>query len=204
MLRKAIDPPTQTGWVIQVNAEATAAAGRPNASRTHRYTPPSPTKALPVSDVLGLLDSVGGDDPGGLRDRALLELLYSSGARISEAVGLDVDDLDASECTVRLDGEIVRSAYELHAEDDDFGQAGTLVREVFDDAQRYRLVDTVVGALSGVVEPVLSQALQYWSNIDGNVGSRIAEGVKAAAESPTDPGEILRGQETNARSGANA
>ncbi|GAA8848449.1 catalase [Helicobacter pylori] len=102
------------------------------------------------------------------------------------------------------DGEIVRSAYELHAEDDDFGQAGTLVREVFDDAQRDRLVDTVVGALSGVVEPVLSQALQYWSNIDGNVGSRIAEGVKAAAESPTDPGEILRGQETNARSGANA
>ena len=40
--------------------------------------------------------------------------------------------------------------------------------------------------------------------IDGDVGSRIAEGVKAAAESPTDPGEILRGQETNARSGANA
>ena len=102
------------------------------------------------------------------------------------------------------DGAIVRSAYQLHAEDDDFGQAGTLVREVFDDAQRDRLVDTVVGALSGVVEPVLSQALQYWSNIDGDVGSRIAEGVKAAAESPTDPGEILRGQETNARSDARA
>ena len=72
-------------------------------------SPPSPPqrlpKALPVSDVLGLLDSAGGDGPGGLRDRALLELLYSSGARISEAVGLDVDDVDASECTVRLDGK---------------------------------------------------------------------------------------------------
>ncbi len=39
------------------------------------------------------------------------------------------------------DGDMVRSAYTLHAEDDDFGQPGTLVREVFDDAQRARLVD---------------------------------------------------------------
>ena len=44
-----MDPPTHTGCVIHVNAEAIAATGRPKASRTHRYTPPSPTKALPVS-----------------------------------------------------------------------------------------------------------------------------------------------------------
>ena len=45
----------------------------------------------------------------------------------------------------------------LHAEDDDWGQAGTMVREVLDDAARDRLVDNVVGHLSdGVSEPVLS------------------------------------------------
>jgi integrase/recombinase XerD len=71
--------------------------------------PPSPPrrlpKALPVDDVLRLLDTAGGDAPGALRDRALLELLYSTGARISEAVGLDLDDVDAQERTVRLDGK---------------------------------------------------------------------------------------------------
>jgi len=72
-------------------------------------SPPSPPqrlpKALPVDDVLRLLDSTGGEDLRGLRDRALLELLYSTGARISEAIGLDLDDVDAAEATVLLDGK---------------------------------------------------------------------------------------------------
>ncbi|MFC5289990.1 site-specific tyrosine recombinase XerD [Actinokineospora guangxiensis] len=71
--------------------------------------PPTPPrrlpKALPVDDVLKLLDTPVQDGPGGLRDRALLELLYSTGARISEAVGLDVDDVDATDRAVRLDGK---------------------------------------------------------------------------------------------------
>ncbi|GAB2646635.1 site-specific tyrosine recombinase XerD [Saccharopolyspora gloriosae] len=72
-------------------------------------SPPSPArrlpKALPVDDVLRLLDGADGRDVRGLRDRALLELLYSSGARISEAVGLDVDDIDSGERTVLLNGK---------------------------------------------------------------------------------------------------
>jgi integrase/recombinase XerD len=71
--------------------------------------PPSPPrrlpKALPVDDVLRLLDSMGSEGPGPLRDRALLEVLYSTGARISEAVGLDLDDIDNHERTVVLDGK---------------------------------------------------------------------------------------------------
>jgi len=71
--------------------------------------PPTPPrrlpKALPLDDVLRLLDSHPGDDPRALRDRALLELLYSTGARISEVVGLDVDDVDAGERTALLDGK---------------------------------------------------------------------------------------------------
>jgi len=52
-------------------------------------------KAIPVHDVEQLLEAASfAGTPGSVRDRALLELLYGSGARISEAVGLDVDDLD--------------------------------------------------------------------------------------------------------------
>jgi integrase/recombinase XerD len=75
--------------------------------------PPAPPKRLPkaisVQEVEALLAAAGADEtPRALRDRALLELLYGSGARISEAVGLDVDDLDvdpAGSGTVRLLGK---------------------------------------------------------------------------------------------------
>lgn len=72
--------------------------------------PPTPPrrlpKALPLSDVERILDAAGaGGTPLSLRDRALLELLYGTGARISEAVGLDVDDLDGESATVRLRGK---------------------------------------------------------------------------------------------------
>jgi integrase/recombinase XerD len=76
--------------------------------------PPMPGKRLPkaitVDEVTRILESVNTESATGQRDRALLEFLYSTGARISEAVGLDVDDvaaLDAEEGTavVRLFGK---------------------------------------------------------------------------------------------------
>jgi integrase/recombinase XerD len=57
-------------------------------------TPKRLPKALSIAEVEALLAAAGENTPRGLRDRALLELLYASGARISEVVGLDVDDLD--------------------------------------------------------------------------------------------------------------
>ncbi|MFT4396935.1 site-specific tyrosine recombinase XerD [Gordonia lacunae] len=64
-------------------------------------------KSLPVDEVLAILDAAGADDhPRGLRDRALLEFLYSCGARISEATSLDIDDLDLDDMrAVRLRGK---------------------------------------------------------------------------------------------------
>ena len=77
------------------------------------------------------------------------------------------------------DGEMVRAAYTLRAEDDDWGQAGTLVRNVMNDAERDRLVDNVVGhLLNGVSEPVLQRAFEYWGNVDTDIGNRIEKGVR--------------------------
>jgi integrase/recombinase XerD len=50
-------------------------------------------KAITVDQMAAVLDAAGGDDIHALRDRALLELLYATGARISEAVDLNVDDV---------------------------------------------------------------------------------------------------------------
>ena len=54
-------------------------------------------KALGVAVVQSLLDSVSADEPIALRDRALLEVLYGTGARVSEVVGLAVDDVYTGE-----------------------------------------------------------------------------------------------------------
>ncbi|HJV98367.1 MAG TPA: site-specific tyrosine recombinase XerD [Arthrobacter sp.] len=67
-------------------------------------------KAISVDEVTRILEAAGADTAAGLRDRALLEFLYSTGARISEAVGLDVDDIslqeaEAGPAIVRLFGK---------------------------------------------------------------------------------------------------
>lgn len=78
------------------------------------------------------------------------------------------------------DGELVRTAYTLRTEDDDWGQAGTMVREVLDDAARERLVSNIVGhLLEGVTEPVLQRAFEYWHNVDKDLGDRVEAGVAA-------------------------
>ena len=72
------------------------------------------------------------------------------------------------------DGEMVRAAATLHAEDDDFGQARTLLTEVMDDDARARLVDTVSDVLAGLRrDDVLHRAFEYWRNIDKTVGDQI-------------------------------
>ncbi|HKY56699.1 MAG TPA: site-specific tyrosine recombinase XerD [Aeromicrobium sp.] len=82
-----------------VSADASAAVKPPR--------PPSRLpKALPLSDVEAILAAAGEAGTAlAKRDRALLEFLYGTGARISEAVGLDIDDFDADERSVLLRGK---------------------------------------------------------------------------------------------------
>ncbi len=97
-----------------------AAQGLTDADPARQVRPPAPPRRLPkaitVDEVERLLAAAGpmpgpgsgaaAAGPGQLRDRALLEFLYGTGARISEAVGLDIDELDlAGEGVVRLSGK---------------------------------------------------------------------------------------------------
>ncbi|GIG54512.1 site-specific tyrosine recombinase XerD [Demequina activiva] len=72
-----------------------------------RAIPQRLPKAISTDAVARILESAGGDEGAALRDRALLELVYASGARISEATGLDVDDvrLGRAEAAVLLRGK---------------------------------------------------------------------------------------------------
>lgn len=72
-------------------------------------TPKRLPKAISIDAVQKLLEAAGDlDTPAGLRSRAILELLYGTGARISELIALDVDDIDLTDrefATVRLMGK---------------------------------------------------------------------------------------------------
>ena len=74
------------------------AVGRPKVPRTL----PRP---LTVQEVEAILQAPGASDAAGLRDRAILETLYGAGLRISELTGLDVDDVDLDEGSVRVVGK---------------------------------------------------------------------------------------------------
>ncbi|MCS5734761.1 catalase [Herbiconiux daphne] len=89
------------------------------------------------------------------------------------------------------DGALLRVAATLHADDDDFGQAGTLVREVLDDAARARLVSNIAGHVSKVTIPELRvRVLEYWHNVDPTLALRVAEALE-----PSAPGADVAAEE---------
>lgn len=76
---------------------------------TEKVRPPALSRRLPSvlsrADIARLIDSISGVDPRALRDRALLEVMYASGLRASEAVELTVDRVDIDEGIVRVVGK---------------------------------------------------------------------------------------------------
>jgi catalase len=74
--------------------------------------------------------------------------------------------------------EIGRYAYELHADDDDFGQPGALVRDVMDDTDREHMAANIVGhASQDVSDDVQRRVIGYWTNVDADLGARVAAGL---------------------------
>jgi len=81
-----------------ITEDPAAAVGAPAAARTL----PRP---LSVVEVTRLIEGTAGRSPGDLRDRVALELMYGAGLRISEAIGIDVDDIDDHGRLVRVRGK---------------------------------------------------------------------------------------------------
>jgi len=99
-------------------------------------------------------------------------------------------DAYAEHAVWAADGEMVRTAYTLHPEDDDYGQANTLINRVMDDGARDRLVSNVAGAAAACQrQEVLDRVFQYWRNIDETIGDRI----EAAINEKRKAGEADKG-----------
>ncbi len=140
---------------------------------SHRYRVGTNYQQLPVNAPKVPVHSYSKD--GAMRFTGVTDPVYAPNSKGGPAADTQNHGTPPS---WHADGEITRAAYVSHAEDDDWGQPGTLVREVMDDEARERLVDNVVGhLLNGVSEPVLQRAFEYWRNIDKGIGDRIAAGV---------------------------
>ncbi|MFM8862308.1 MAG: site-specific tyrosine recombinase [Acidimicrobiia bacterium] len=86
-------------------AEEGLSASDPSAGIETPRVPAGLPKALSEAEVNALLDAVVGDDPIARRDRALLEVLYGTGARISEVCALGLGDVDLDGALLRLFGK---------------------------------------------------------------------------------------------------
>ena len=79
-------------------------------------------------------------------------------------------------------GEIVRTAQELHSEDDDYGQPGTLYREVLSQTDRANLTSNLIDHLSdGVDHDVQVRAVEHWYKVDAELGASLAGGLGLGA-----------------------
>ena len=90
------------------------------------------------------------------------------------------DPTRAGEGGWETDGALVRAAQTLHSEDDDFGQAGTLYREVYDAEAKERFHQVLIGQYSALtVDRIKAQFIGYWTQVDANLGQTIASAVGA-------------------------
>ncbi|MGV8896750.1 MAG: catalase [Rhodoglobus sp.] len=88
--------------------------------------------------------------------------------------GPAADPTRSGEGSWESDGTLTRAAATLHSEDDDFGQAGTLYRDVFDADSKARLLATLTGQGGGITVPAIRERFfQYWSNVDATLGASL-------------------------------
>lgn len=94
-----------SAWLTRANEQSTDAAARLRAPRPDRSLPRVLTRQQIDSLLASLAARAGDGDPLALRDLAIVELLYASALRVSELVGLDIDDLDLGRLTARVMGK---------------------------------------------------------------------------------------------------
>ncbi|MGP7961406.1 catalase [Sanguibacter sp. A247] len=88
------------------------------------------------------------------------------------------DEARAGEVGWETDGALVRAAQTLRSDDSDFGQAGTLYRDVFDDASKARFLVTLTGQGSAITVPEIRERFfWYWGQVDPTLGAQLRETV---------------------------
>ncbi|WP_281967685.1 catalase [Roseovarius nanhaiticus] len=143
-------------------------------SDAHRARLGANYRQIPVNKPQSPVHSYSKD--GAMRTENVSDPVYAPNSYGGPAADPSLTD-DAGQWYA--EGDMVRQAYTLREDDDDWGQAGTLVRDVMDDAARSRLVANIVGHLSaGVSEQVLERAFEYWRNVDQGIGERVEKGVR--------------------------
>lgn len=144
----------------------------------HRYRIGANYKQLPVNASTSPVHSYSKD--GAMRYTKVSDPVYAPNSKGGPRADTERYGTPAG---WRTDGEITRTAYTLRKDDDDWGQAGTLVREVLDDEARQRLTQNIVGhLLNRVTEPVLQRAFEYWRNVDKDLGDAVESGVRAGQD----------------------
>ncbi|MGO3885617.1 MAG: catalase [Mycetocola sp.] len=114
------------------------------------------------------------------RDGQLRHTFPSAGAPNYAPNSLGGPVADAAAGSWESDGALVRAAATLHSDDDDFGQAGTLYRDVFDAEAKARFLDTITGAVSGVTrDEVRERAIWYWTQVDAELGQALRARLSA-------------------------
>jgi len=152
----------------------------------HRYRIGTNYLQLPVNAPHAEVHSYNKD--GSMRYR------YNSGQPVyapSSFGGPEADPQRYEEPTWFTSGEIMRSAYTLHAEDDDFGQAGTLYRKILSTIDKDHLVSNIIEHMSrGVERTIQERTLKLWYQVDNELGMRIAQGLgleeKSRLSTPAD------------------
>jgi catalase len=141
---------------------------------THRYRIGTNYKQLPVNAPLVEVHSYSKD--GSMRYRHNgNQSVYAP----NSYGGPQADPARYPEPSWFASGDIMRSASTLHAEDNDFVQAGNLYRDVMSETDREHLVHNIVGHMSQGVERFIQERTvsTYWYLVDPDLGTRVAKGL---------------------------
>lgn len=94
--------------------------------------------------------------------------------------GPAADGARAGEVSWETDGALVRAAQTLRSDDSDFGQAGTLYRDVFDEGQKAAFLETLKGQGAGITVPEIRERFfWYWGQVDAGLGEQLRAALSA-------------------------
>ena len=143
----------------------------------HRHRIGTNYLQLPINQPLSSVNSYNKD--GAMRYRhAAAQPVYAPNSFGGPAADVERYGDDAQ---WPVSGEILRHAYTLRRDDDDYGQAGDLVRNVMTDEDRAHLVTNLVGHMKPVQADVQRRALEHWRRVDQTLGDRVADGLGLGA-----------------------